>query len=351
MNNKIFFIGIFLIAILILGCTQTTQQTPVTPKTVTETPKEQVTPAKTETAVTTTTTITGTSGTLFLVTDTENSRVLEIKVSGEIVWQYGCNSINSNDYCDYGAGDKQLNKPHFATYDGNNILITDKDNNRVIEVDHNKNIVWSYGGTEGFGDNQLNKPNSAIVRSNGNVLIADGINNRLIEVNKDKSIVWKYGCSDLSIAGKCLYGDGPGFLRNPNYAIELSNGDLLVTDTENNRIIELNKSDDVVWEYKSGLNIPQSANPTDNGIIIAGYRNNNVLEVSKDKQVVWEMDGLKLPTFATLTKTGTILITDSYNNRIIEVDNDKNILNNINSTIETVKPMFQLFRPQSAITR
>jgi hypothetical protein len=288
---------------------------------------------------------------LFLVTDTENSRVLELKASGEIVWQYGCDSINSNDYCDYGDGANQLNKPQFATYTGNNVLITDKDNNRVIEVDRNKNIVWSYGGTEGFGDNQLNKPNSAVVLSDGNVLIADGINNRLIEVNKDKSIVWKYGCSELSIAEKCLYGNGPGFLRNPNYATELSNGDLLITDSENNRIIEINKSDDVVWEYKSGLNIPQSANPTDNAILIANYRNNNVLKVSKDKQVIWEMAGLKLPTFATLTKTGTILIADSYNNHIIEVDNNKNILTEINDTTEAVKPMFPLFRPQSAVMR
>jgi hypothetical protein len=346
MNNKIFFIGIFLIAVLILGCTQTTQQPTVEPQTVPETPKEQVTPVKTET------TTAPAAEPLFLVTDKENSRVLELTASGEIVWQYGCNSINTNEYCDYGNGVKQLNKPHFATYKGDNVLIVDKNNNRVIEVDRNKNIVWSYGGAEGFGDNELNKPNSAVVLSNGNVLIADGMNNRVIEVNKDKDVIWQYGCFEVNTAGKCSYGFDVGFLRNPNYATELSNGNILITDTENSRIVEISQKKEVVWDYKTGMLLPQSAYPTaDDTILIANYRNNNVLEVNKDEQVVWEMKGLKLPTLATLTKTGTILIADSYNNRIIEVDNSKNILTEINDTTETVKPIFPLFRPQSAVTR
>jgi predicted secreted protein len=105
--------------------------------------------------------------------------------SGKIVWQAGVT----------GSGVNQLNTPLQATVLPNkHVLITDQGNQRVIEVNQQKKIVWQYGttGVSGSGPNQLNNPNSAELLENGNILISEENNNRVIEVGRGKSILWRY---------------------------------------------------------------------------------------------------------------------------------------------------------------
>ena len=63
-----------------------------------------------------------------------------------------------------------------------NTLITDAGNNRVIEVDTDKNIVWNYTVTD--------YPYDAERLDNGNTLITDSGAHNLIEVDSDGNIVW-----------------------------------------------------------------------------------------------------------------------------------------------------------------
>jgi outer membrane protein assembly factor BamB len=115
-------------------------------------------------------------------------------------------------------------------------MIVDQSNERVIEVDKSsKKIVWQYGqtGVTGSGFNQLNNPNSAELLPNGHILIADENNNRVIEVNRNHQIVWQYS--------KGLSGAA--------FASRLPNGDTLITDSNHARIVEINQAKQVVFEY------------------------------------------------------------------------------------------------------
>jgi outer membrane protein assembly factor BamB len=101
-------------------------------------------------------------------------------------------------------------------------------------------ILWQYGttGVSGAGANQLNNPNSAELLENGHILIADENNNRAIEVNRQKQIVWQY--------------DDPNntsILNGAAFASRLPNGNTLITDSNNNRIIEIDPSFKTVFEY------------------------------------------------------------------------------------------------------
>src|ERR1700674_2814673 len=92
-----------------------------------------------------------------------------------------------------------------------NVLITDQFNNRVIEVDRNKNIVWSFGSNN---PSLCNPGQGAIIGTNGAERIGDGmtviagtgipagadpllpagcVDNRVIVVNQAGQIVWQYG--------------------------------------------------------------------------------------------------------------------------------------------------------------
>ena len=90
-----------------------------------------------------------------------------------------------------GEGFDELNVPAFAIQLPNHdFLIVDQGNNRIIEVDRAKQVVWSYGPTSGPG--ALNSPNSAELLPNGHILIADENNNRVIEITRSGQIVWQY---------------------------------------------------------------------------------------------------------------------------------------------------------------
>jgi len=65
-----------------------------------------------------------------------------------------------------------------------------------------KTIVWQYGTTHtpGNGANQLNFPYTALRLANGDTLIADAYNHRVIEVTPQNTIVWTLTGADLSLA-------------------------------------------------------------------------------------------------------------------------------------------------------
>ena len=165
------------------------------------------------------------------------------------------------------------------------ILITDQGNQRVIEVDPSTSfIVWQQGttGVAGSQFNQLNNPNSAELLDNGDILIADESNNRVIEVDRKHRIVWHYGSPN----GTKLSGAA--------FASRLPNGNTLITDSNNNRILEVTPAGAIAWQYVTNTRPGSVAQP--------------------------------FPTRAVRLKTGNTLISDQFNHQVIEVDPGGNIV-------------------------
>jgi hypothetical protein len=239
-----------------------------------------------------------------------DSRVLLVNRSGQIVWQYGQFGVT-------GSGPNQLNTPvqntwlpldgdgdtdeeHFAEGEDTRIprghvLITDQANERIIEVDLAKQIVWCFGGADTFcvEPGQLNNPNCAELLENGHILICDENNNRAIEVTRDGTIVWQYGSGDPNI-------NEP--VSGVAFASRLKNGHTLITDSNHARIVEIDRDKNVVWEYFTNTD-PNSNQRCINGICTG-----------------------PLPTRALRLSNGHTLISDQYNHRVIEVNHDKQIV-------------------------
>lgn len=207
-------------------------------------------------------------------------RVLLVDASGKIFWQYGRAGVAGSDV-------NQLNTPVCAVFlPYGNILICDQGNHRVIEVSLvSKTIVWQHGttGTSGTGRNHLNSPSSALLLDNGNILIADAGNDRVIEVSRRHSTVWRYGDSN---SGESLNG--------PSFACRLENGNTLITDSGNNRILEIDPSGRTVLEFVTSKRSGSVADP--------------------------------LPTRAVRLDNGNTLISDQFNHQVIEIDSDLNVV-------------------------
>lgn len=202
-----------------------------------------------------------------------DNRVILVDAAGQTVWQYG-------EFGQTGNGSNQLNTPVQATWlPGNNVLITDQGNNRIIEVNMKKKITWQYPGSNTNDADQLNSPNSAELLGNGHILIADENNSRAIEVTRADKIVKTFSAG--------------GTLVVLGFASRLPNGDTLLTDSGNSRAVEVNKNDQVVWQYYTDTNalsfpapMPSHAIRLKNGdTLISDQINNRVLRVTKTGKV------------------------------------------------------------------
>jgi hypothetical protein len=210
-----------------------------------------------------------------------DNRVLLVDPAGKIVWQYG-------QFAQTGDGPNLLNTPVQCTFVPDfNVLITDQGNNRIIEVNYDKEIVWQYPGSDTNAADQLNAPNSAELLANGHILIADQGNNRALEVTSADEIVKTFSAG--------------GTVNTLAFASRLPNGDTLLTDAGNARIVEVNAEDHVVWQYFTTNNAPNS--PAGSASVASPQ-----------------------PTRAIRLPNGDTLISDQLNNRVILVNHAGKIL-------------------------
>jgi hypothetical protein len=76
-------------------------------------------------------------------------------------------------------------------------LITDSNNNRVVEVNYRDQIVWSYVTNTQPGSNPAPQPTRAIRLGDGKTIISDQFNHRVIIVNPAGAIVTQYGTLNM----------------------------------------------------------------------------------------------------------------------------------------------------------
>ncbi|HEY5248505.1 MAG TPA: PQQ-binding-like beta-propeller repeat protein, partial [Dermatophilaceae bacterium] len=77
---------------------------------------------------------------------------------------------------------------------------------QVLTFDHTGKVFWRYAPT---GERALNKPSMAIALPNGDFMVSDKVNNRVIVVDPlTDAVVWQYGHTKVP-------GSTSGFLNNP----------------------------------------------------------------------------------------------------------------------------------------
>ena len=270
-----------------------------------------------------------------LITDQFNNRVIEIDPAGNIVWQFGRGPGNTTTSSMIGTNDAErvgtltlmagTGIPPGVPASVTTHCKKGCADNRVLLVDQQERIVWQYGefGVTGTGPNQLNTPvqNTYLHESNGDdhVLITDQGNGRIIEVRRsDKAIVWQY--------------DG---LNNPNSAELLVNGNILISDENNNQALEVTHTtpSTVVHTYTTAggmafSGVAFSSRLPNGHTLITDSNNNRIVETDEGGTVFWQFftsarpnsNPAPLPTRAVRLAGGDTLISDQFNNQVIRVD-------------------------------
>jgi len=246
-------------------------------------------------------------------------------------------------------------KPRFNAR--GNLLIVDRYNNRVIEIDTNmQTIVWQYEmSVRKSVTNLIVGPCDAERVHSQTLIVGGGLppgastnypsgasDNRVILVNRKGRIIWQYGQAGVT-------GSGDNELNNPVTAMMLPHRSVLITDQGNQRVIQVNRKKKIVWQYgttgvngsdTNQLNQPAGAQRLGNGhYLIADAVNNRVIEVTRKGALLRQygdpMDSsiLNGPTYVCrLSHGANLLITDSLNNRIVEINrNNSNVFTYVTS--------------------
>jgi hypothetical protein len=214
-----------------------------------------------------------------LISDTSHNRVFMVNQAGDITW--------TSD--DWGGGSGELSDGSHLRYpndaerlENGHLLITDRNNDRVIEVDDAGQVVWSYG--------QLARPHNGERLYNGNTLIANSEKNQVIEISPGGEIVWTYGEGDA--------------LDWPRDADRLANGNTLITDSRHGRVIEVNAAGEVVWSFE-GLALPYEADRLSAGeTLIADNSHRRVIRVTKEGEIAWTFANFQESLPAELKNAG-----------------------------------------------
>ncbi len=228
------------------------------------------------------------------VADTGNHIIRKITPAGNVTTIAGSGVAGNTD----GTGTSaKFSAPRGIAIDNNdNLYVTDYNNHRIRKITPTGNVTTFAGSTNGQIDGQgtaakFSYPSGITIDGNGNLYVTD--------INTIKVISPTGYVSTLSGNYAYDYIDGVGTSARFNMPLAIfadSNGDLLISDSNNNRIRKLTLSSSVVSTFAG------------NGT--AGDVNGTTLNSS-----------FFTPYGITKNSTGDIFIADYFNSKIKKISN------------------------------
>ena len=170
-----------------------------------------------------------------------------------------------------------------------------RDSVQVVNVTTGE-TVWTWDARDtyppsagGDPDHDWTHMNDAEVLPDGDLLASVRNMDQIVRIDRETGVVanWTLGSDD---AHGVLHEQ-----HNPDFIPPEDGGpSLLVADSDNDRIVEYHRTEgewERTWTYAAGLSWPRDADRLPNGhTLITDTRNDRVVEVDGDGQVVWSVD-------------------------------------------------------------
>jgi len=187
--------------------------------------------------------------------------------------------------------------------------------------------IWQYGHLESSRtEKEFGRPREARKTDEGNYLICDTYQNRVLLVDPEKNTVFEYD----TVTGS-----------DPMGALKLDSGNFLIFEAGG--LVEITRDAEVVWKYtaKDGV---YPGDVMANGNYLFPYGKTHIAELDPDtKSIVWELNtdddpdldwvryAIELRSRPGMDDTwaGNIVIADWAANVVKEYDKEKNILHQL----------------------
>lgn len=210
-------------------------------------------------------------GDKLMIADRGNNRILVMNPSMQITWKYPSKTLPTSNKNFYFPDDA-----FFADH-GTAIISNQENNNTIVKLGYpSGKLLWSYGHplVAGSGPGYLQAPDDAYQLKNGQIVVADDQNCRILFINPNKTIAHQIGTP-----GICRHNPGVS-LGSPNGDTPLYNGDILVSEIIGSWVSEYTPTGHMVWATKLPISYPSDpqqlgASPGNNPnlYLIADYSN------------------------------------------------------------------------------
>ncbi len=180
-------------------------------------------------------------------------------------------------------------------YYGDKLMIADRGNNRLLVMDDTMNITWRYPSTTTNKQlaNGFYFPDDAFFADKGTSIISNQENNNTIIqlAYPSGKVIWTFG-------HPLQAGSAYGYLRAPDDAYELKNGNRVVADDQNCRVLFINPAGKVVSQIGTtgvckhvpnvSLGSPNGDTPLyDGNVLISEIFGSWVSEYTPTGKMVW----------------------------------------------------------------
>jgi hypothetical protein len=253
-----------------------------------------------------------------LIADRDNNRLLLVSPGKRIVWRFPQPG-------DVRAG-QSFRDPDdaFWTPGYRGISVNEEFNDQIALVSpRRRRLVWAYGtaGVAGSGREELSNPDDAYQLPNGEMLVADIKNCRVLWIRPGRGIVRSIGR-----AGDCAH-DPPRTLSSPNGDTPLPDGGVLVTEI-GGWVDWIDGRGRLVETVRTPFSYPSDAQPLPGGrVLVAAFQTPGVVDIlSRTGRVIWSYGPtsgpgmLEQPSLAVRWPNGMIAVTDDWHHRVVVID-------------------------------
>lgn len=255
-----------------------------------------------------------------IIADENNNRLVIIDPKGRTLWEFPRPG-------DLRPGQTFLLPDDvFFTPDGNQIVATQEEDQVVSVIDiATRRIVHRYGvpGQAGSGVGKVSNPDDAMLLPDGRLMIPDIRNCRVLFVRPGSSAP----PAQLGTTGLCEHRP-PASFGSPNGVFPIRDGRYLVTEINGDWVNAMSLNGTVSWStHPPGVAYPSDTNEISaNRYLTVDYSTpGQIVIFNRDGKPLWRYSPagaaqLRQPSLALPLPNGDIIATDDKSHRIIVVD-------------------------------
>jgi hypothetical protein len=260
-----------------------------------------------------------------LIADRGNNRMLLVDRNHTVLWSYP-------RAADHPAIPFKFDDDVFFGALGSNysVVISNQEDQQTIQIVSfpGRKILWSYGhvNVPGSARDFLHTPDDAYLLPNGIRTVADIRNCRILFISPSKKIVRQIGTT-----GVCTH-DPPRSLAMPNGDTPLADGSTLVTEITGSWIDDISAAGKLMWSVHAPVRYPSDAQYLGRGrILVADYSPvGHVLIMNTHGRVLWSYGprsgggALTFPSLALMLPNGLVAVNDDARDRVVIIDPETN---------------------------
>ncbi len=255
-----------------------------------------------------------------LIADRDNNRLLEVDPQGRVLWRFPARGALAPGQSFLEPDDA------FFSPDGRQVVVTQEDDYTISVIDlAHERIVYRYGhpGTPGSEAGYVHNPDDAMLAPSGELIAADIKNCRVLVIRPPEHRPLR----QLGRTGVCEHAPGLTY-GSPNGAFPMSNGDTAITEINGDWLdVVAPDGHAVLATHPPGFTYPSDTNQASPGLFLsADYTDPGALETfTADGRLRWRYEPtgparLDQPSLALPLPNGDILANDDKNDRVIVVD-------------------------------